>query len=194
MDNRKFSDSAPVSKKKAYKFNIIDFILIIIIVAAVMLLVYVMLGNNILSGGENVTIQYTIEVPLIRNEFISSVHLITKGTKIIDSVRSYDIGEIQDVKVTDAYTNTTDLETGVVYNKPYPDHSKVTITVIAKCKMDKDKFVVNGKTIMVGVKLDFRTPHLVSYGNCTSIEIINADGSKKSDEIIEADDESLDIE
>ena len=163
------------SRKKSNKFNFIDFILIVIIVAAVSLLVYIMLGNDIFSGGENATILYTIEIPLIRNDFLGSAHLMIKGTTIIDSVRSYNIGEVQDVKVTDAYSSTTNLETGVVTDKRYPDHSKVTITVKAKCKKDKAKYEVNGKTIMVGTRLDFRTPYLVSYGNCISIEEIKND-------------------
>ena len=176
MDNRKFSEKAQKAQKKAYKFNIIDFLLIAVIVAAVSLLVYVMLGNDILGGSEDSTILYTIEIPLIKNDFLSSVHLMTKGTKIIDSVRTNELGEIQDVKITDAVALTTDLETGVVREVPYPEFSKVVITVLAKCKtVDKVKFVVNGATIMVGISLNFRTPYLVSYGTCTSLVEVETD-------------------
>ena len=179
MDNRKFPDNANQTQKKTHRFNIIDFLLIVVIIAAVSVLIYIMLGNNIFSGGENTTIVYTIEIPLIRNVFLGSVDKITKGTTIIESVRSYNIGEIQDVKVTDAYSITTNLITGVVDNKPYPDHSKVTITVMAKCKKEKGRYVVNGKSIMTGTMLDFRTPYLVSHGNCIDIYEINDDGSKR---------------
>ena len=176
MDNRKLSDS--VNQKKAHKFNIIDFILIVIIIAAVLLLGYIMLGNNLFAGSETTTILYTIEIPLINKDYLTQTHLITKGTKIIDSVRSYDIGEIQEIKITDAYSSTTNLETGVVTKKQYIDHSKVTITVKAKCKKEKAKYEVNGKTIRVGARVDFRTQYLVSYGNCIAIEEINEDGTK----------------
>ena len=172
MDNRNLSDS--VIQKKAHKFNIIDFILIVIIIAAVLLLGYIMVGNNLFAGSENTTILYTVEIQLIRNEFITQAPLM-KGAQIIDSVRSYDLGEIQEVKITDAYSNTTDLETGVVTRKAYPDHSKVTITVKAQCKKEKAKYEINGKTIRVGARVDFRTPYLVSYGNCVAIEEINDD-------------------
>lgn len=178
MDNKKFTDNININPKKTYKFNIIDFILIVIIIAAVSVLIYIMLGNNIFGGSETTTILYTVEIPQIRNVFLSSAHLITKGTKMIDSVRGYDIGEIQKCTITDAVQTTTDLETGVVKRAAYPDHSKITITVMAKCKKDKAKFEVNGKTIMVGVRLDFRTPYLVSYGNCIAVEEVNEDGSK----------------
>jgi len=192
MDNKKIADSA--SQKKTYKFNFIDFVLIVVIIAAVSLLIYIMLGNNLLMGSEDTIILYTIEIREIRNDFLGSIDLLTKGTTIIDSVRSYNIGEVQKVTVTDAYANATDLENGVVVSKQYPDHKKVTITVKAKCKRDKAKYEVNGKIIMVGTRLDFRTPYLVSYGNCVDIVEINEDGSPKNSTKSETTEEILDMD
>jgi len=174
MDNRKISEK----QKKIYKFNIIDFVLVMIILAAVAVLLYVMLGNNLLAGKENTTIIYTIEIDLLKNELVTAANQITPGTKITDSVRGYEIGEVQSVKITDATQNRTDLSTGVVSSKPFPNHSKVIITVKAKCVKEKARYVINGKTIMVGVAISFRTPNFISYGTCTYMEIINEDGSK----------------
>ena len=183
MDNKRLSERP----KRIYKFNVIDFVLIVVILAAVLLLVYIMLGNNLLAGKENTTIIYTIEIDVLKNEFISAVSQITPGTKVIDSIRSYDIGEIQSVKISDSYVNMTDLETGVVNRKPFPDHSKVVITVKAKCVKDKVRYTVNGKTIMVGVQINFRTPYFISYGTCRYLEEVNEDGSKKVDAGIETE-------
>ncbi|MCL1792937.1 MAG: DUF4330 domain-containing protein [Oscillospiraceae bacterium] len=177
MNSGKFSEQARAPQKKAYRFNIIDFVLIAIIIAAVSLLVYIMLGNDIFGGGETSNILYTIEINPIKNDFLSSAHLITKGTKIIESIRTNDLGEIQDIKITDAISLTTDLETGIVKETLYPDFSKVVITVLAKCKKDKIKFVVNGETIMVGIQINFRTPYLVSYGTCTSLVETDEEGN-----------------
>jgi len=174
MDNRKLSER----QKRTYKFNVIDFALIVIILAAVALLVYIMLGNNLLKGKEDTTILYTIEIDLLKDELVTSANQITPGTKITDSVRGYEIGEVQKVTVTDAYQNRTDMETGVVNSKPFPKHSKVTITVKTKCVREKAKYVVNGKIIMVGVQISFRTPYFMSYGTCKYLEEINEDGSK----------------
>ena len=168
MDNNKHLEK----QKKAYRFNIIDLILIVLIVGAVSALAYIMLGTNILTGGEDKTIIYTIEIPLINNDFITALNKIKPGAKIIDSVRSYDIGEVREVKIADAYSNNTDMEVGVVYSKPYPDFSNVKITVKAKCKKEQARYVVNGKTIMVGVAINFRTSNFVGYGNCIYLEEI----------------------
>jgi hypothetical protein len=183
MDNREFSKHTKTAQKKAYKFNIIDFILIFIIIAAVSFLAYIMLGNNIFTGGEKATIQYTIEISLIKNDFLTSAREnLKKGVKIIDSVRTNELGIIQDVKITDAMSLTTDLETGVTKETLYPDHSKVVITVVAESKKEvinknDAKFSVNGETIMVGISMHFRTPFLVSYGNCTSLLEIDKEGN-----------------
>jgi len=192
MENKNFSESA--RPKKSYRFNIIDFILMVLIIAAVSVLIYIMLGSNLLTGSEDTTIIYTIEMTPVRNELIPSISQITPGTRITDSVRRNNIGEIQEVKISDAYSNNTDLETGVVYRKPYPDHSRVLITVKAKCKKEKAKYVVNGKTIMVGVQVNFRTPYHVNYGNCVFIEEISEDGSKIDITEPETSDEVLDLD
>ena len=174
MDNKKFSER----RRKAYKFNVIDFALIVIIAAAVSILVYVMLGNNIFGGKENTIILYTIEIEVINNEFIPNINKIDPGTKIIESSRIYEIGEVQKVTITDAYVHTPDLETGVVSLKPYPEHSKVIITVKANCVKDKFKYTINGRPIMTGILIDFRTPFFMNHGYCTSIVEIDEDGSK----------------
>ena len=182
MDSRKFSEKP--EKQKGYKFNIIDFALIVLIAAAVSVLVYIMLGNNLLAAKEDTTIIYTIEIPLIRNELIPAINQIDRGvTKIIDSIRGYDIGVIQDYKITDAYSNQMDPEAGAVFKKPYPDHSKVVITVKSQCTKGKVRYLINGKTSMVGVQIHFRTPTFISYGNCTYLVEVNEDGSKKSGDL-----------
>ena len=163
-DNKNFTG-------KSKKFNIIDFILIIFIAAAVLILVYIMLGNNLFSRGEDVTILYSIQVDLIKDELVYSIEdRLMPGTKILDSVRNEEIGEVYHVKREPALEYTDDKETGVVRRVPFPDHSKVIITVKAQSKKEKVKYMVNGKAIMVGIPIHFRTPELVSVGNCIYLE------------------------
>ena len=155
------------NRKKARKFNIIDFILIVFIAAAAAVLLYVMLGNSLFARNEKITMVYDIEVDIIKNENIALVSQMP-GCVFTDSVRGNEIGIVQSVRVEDAYQNNTDLETGVVYRKLHLDHSKVIITVKADFTKTGPRYMVNGKNIMVGVRVDFRTPYLISYGYCTS--------------------------
>jgi hypothetical protein len=153
------------------KFNIIDFILIVFIVAVAAVLVYVMLGNTLFGGSQDAIILYTIQIDLLKNEFIPAINKIVSGTEVTDSVRLQGLGRVHSVEIDDAYANETDLVTGVVRRVSFPDHSRVTISVIAECRKEDDfKFIVNGKTVMVGIPVHFRTPYFVSYGMCVYIE------------------------
>ena len=164
-------------KMEKRKFNIIDFILVVFIVAAASVLVYIMLGNSIFSGSKDATIVYTIEISLLRNEFLPAIEQMVPGTEVTDSVRFHEIGKVQRVEISDAYENETDLITGVVNRVPYPDHSRVRIIVKADAKIeDGFKYVVNGRTIMVGIPVHFRTPSFVSHGMCVYLDILNEEG------------------
>jgi len=157
--------------KKAYKFNIIDIILVAFILVAASVLVYIMLGNEIFGGSDETEIIYTLEMTLVRDEHIANIRKIMPGTELIDSVRNHEIGEVLGVDVIDAYVNETDMETGVVRRVPYPGHSTVTIRVKAECKIeDGFKYVINGKPIMVGMPVNFRTPHFVGLARCIYLE------------------------
>ncbi|MCL2096144.1 MAG: DUF4330 domain-containing protein [Oscillospiraceae bacterium] len=163
---------------KSRRFNIIDAALIVFIIAAAAVLVYVLLGNSLFAGDEDAVILYTIEINLLRNELVPAINQITPGDEIIDSVRQQEIGKVKEVKVVDSYVNETDLDTGVVSRRPFPDHSKITVIVEAECKLeDGFKYVVKGKTIMTGIPINFRTPHFVGYGMCVYVEEISR-GSK----------------
>ena len=172
MDNKKLSQPENAKLKKAYKFNMIDFILILFIIAAAAMLVYIMLGNNPFAENEKVEILYDIEIPLIRNELVSAVNKMP-GAKLTDSARHYELGIVQSVKIEAGYRNEMDLEAGVVYRKPFPEHSRVVITVKAEAVKTESRYQVNGRTVMVGISLNFRTPSFVSYGNCISIAEVN---------------------
>ena len=170
MDNRNFSDPGPAKRKKEYKFNIIDFILIIIIAAAAVLLIYILLGNSVFSGNEDTTIVYTIEM-LVRNEHLPNIRRMVSGTEMIDSVRNHEIGEVLEVIIEEAFENETDMITGVVNRVHYPDHSRVRIKVKAEAVIEEGfKYVINGKTIMVGIPVDFRTSYFMGHGMCVYLE------------------------
>ena len=157
--------------KKPHKFNIIDVFLILIIAAAAGVLVYVLMGNNIIRSSQNTTIVYKIEVPIIMNAALADIRKLQAGNEILDIVRNQPIGTIYDVEIEDAYFNLENRVTGVVERVRHPKHSRVVLTVQTQAeKSDIKKYYVGGKNIMVGVGLDFRTPHFIYSGRCIYIE------------------------
>jgi hypothetical protein len=138
-------------------------------------LIYIVTGTGLFFGGEEVTVQYTIEIPLLRNEFLPAINRITPGDRITDSVRGYDIGEIYGVSISEGMSNTDDRIQGIIRRVPHPDHSRVLITVRAQARKDYPNYYVNGRLIMMGVQMFFRTQHFTGYGNCIEFIEIEED-------------------
>jgi hypothetical protein len=84
----------------------------------------------------------------------------------------YDIGVIQKVSISEAIENATNRNLGIVQRTAYPNHSHVLITVQAQARMDGVNYSVNGRTVMVGMPIHFRTPNFVSFGTCIDIREI----------------------
>ena len=168
MDNNGFE--AAKGQKKIYKFNAADIFLILLIIIAASVLIYIVAGTGLFSGGEEITIEYTVLIPMIKNEFLPAVNRLAAGDRFTDSVRMYDIGEIQSVKIMEALENSTDRVNGIVRRVAFPNHSRVQVTVRAKAKKDGVNYSINGRIIMVGMQVHFRTNDLVSYGTCIALE------------------------
>ena len=158
--------------KKTHRFNIIDIFLIIIIGAALGVLVYILMGNNLISNSQNATILYKIEIRMIKNAMLPDIRKIQAGNEILDSVRNQSIGVIQEVEIEDAYLNVENQVTGIVEQVLVPEHSKIVITVRAQAEKSDIKYFVSGKNIMVGIPIDFRTPHFINSGYCINFEEI----------------------
>jgi hypothetical protein len=160
--------------KKTNKFNIVDIFLIVIIIAAMSVLIYVLMGNDLIASSQNTTILYKITVEIARNDFLPSVRKLQKGDEVLDSVRNQVIGSIYEVEIEDAYMNVPNLYTGVVERILHPGHSKITLTVKVKCQKDIN-YYIGGRSIIVGTRIDFKTPYFTYSGWCTYLEETDAD-------------------
>lgn len=156
--------------RKPNKFNIVDALLLIIIVAAVGVLAYIFLGNTLIKGSQNTTIEYKIEIEIIKNDMLPEIKKLQEGAEIFDSVRNQPIGKIKSVEIEDAYKNVSNTVTGVITRVPQPEHSRIIMTVQSKCEKTDMKYYIGGKNIMVGVKIDFRTYYFINSGFCTDLE------------------------
>ena len=161
-------------KKKAYKFNITDAFLVAVIVVAALVLVYIVAETGLLQGGEEIYILYTIDMWILSNDFLPAISRIPRGANganITDNVRGNTLGVIQDVKISYAFEETTDLTRGIVRSVLHPDHSRVQFVVRARAARDGPNYRVNGQIIMVGVPLHFRIgQHFTGSGVCIAFD------------------------
>ena len=160
--------------KKSHRLNITDIFLIAVIIIAALVLVYVVAETGLLGGGDEFYIEYTIDIPIIDNEFLRGINRIAPGDRIVDGATGNDIGVIQQVRISEAFGNTTDLTVGVIQRVPHPNHSRVQLVVRARATGGDPNFRVNGRTIMAGILMYFRTRHFTWYGTCIDIEIVDS--------------------
>lgn len=165
-------------KGKTRKFNFIDALMILLVIAVIGVVAYLFLNNKIFSTDEKTEILYTIRIDRVKNELIDDIKKLEKGQTITDSVRGYDLGKIEKIEITQATANLTNRSKGYIFKDNYPDYSQIVITVRADSVEEPYGYDLNGYKIMVGAKVDFRTPYLISYGYCRSVT--HADGSKSS--------------
>ena len=172
-------------KVKKSGFNIIDALLIVIVLGAVGVLTYVLSGVG--ASGGSVDVIYTVEIPIIQNAIAEQAMKYKEGDVVIDTVKSFTIGEVISFTKEDAYQAVTDLKTGVSTMQKYPDHSKIVMTVRATCTMENDAYMIKGYRIGVGTQVHFRTPSIINYGYCTSLSEVAPESRAATEQQITAE-------
>ena len=161
-----------IENTKKRRFNIVDFMLILLILGVAAGIAYIASGG--LGGTSEARIEYRITVEMVRNELLEDIRRLEGGGyTVIDSVRGNYLGEVYGIEITQAYSNVTNRNTGMIERKQFPDHSRVTLIVRATADIDSDgKRYIRGTRITVGSEMHFRTTWFVSRGFCTSLKVI----------------------
>ena len=154
-------------KKRKFKFNFIDIILLVVILAAVVLLAYIFMSGRIEGFGSNsMTIEYEVSITRIREEFRGNVNV---GDKVVDSVKLMEIGEITNVQYVDSVNIITELNSTKIRYPIYPEHLDMTMTIRAEAVISDGFYMINGYHIAVGELVSIRVPNFTEAGYCTTI-------------------------
>ena len=161
-------------KKKGFRFNIIDAIVILIIIAAAVLLgIILSKGGSGIFGikSSKVQIEYTVELKNIRDEFRSE-DFIKEGDSVTDSVTLYSIGNVISVKYSPGSFSGYN-SAGEAVNSEYPNHTNIVLTIRAEADISDGFYSIGGYTVAVGKEIGVRLPNFVSEGYCSSITEID---------------------
>ncbi len=156
--------------KKKRSFNVVDALIILLILAVVAVGAVLLWSNSGKNGNANsFEIEYVVEFRTIRDEFTDNIEI---GTKLVDSAKKYQLGEVIDVSSTPAKYTGVDLNTGELVYYDYPEHSDLSLTVRTVAALDDEgMFVIdNGYRISVGTTMYIRTPNYVGTGYCTKFK------------------------
>jgi len=162
------------------RFNVFDWIFIILVIIAIGAAVYYLRSH---AASEQDTIQYTVEVPVIRDDIAAQLSAMSDAAvqqDIIDSVKNYAIGKVVSIKVEPAQATVTNGLTGAITQVPYPTFSKVTLTIEADASISNGIYMINGYRINVGTPVYFRLPYLNSWGYCTTLQVTEIAGQPQT--------------
>lgn len=156
--------------KKKHRFNAVDALIILIVLAVIAGGGLFIWSRGVGKSGQNsFDVEYVIEFRTIRDEFADN---FSEGTKLIDSAKKYQLGEVIAVSVTPATFTGTNLVDGKLAYSNYPEHSNVALTVRTTASLDSEGMYIidGGYHISVGSTMYIRTPDYVGMGYCTKFK------------------------
>lgn len=159
-----------IKQKGKHKFNTVDAVIIIVIATVIGTAVYLLWAKGLfLNDSESFEVEYVVEFRMVRDEFITNFKV---GSKVVDSVAKYQIGEVVAVNTSvSAFTGTNTVEGKLVYFD-YPEHSDVSLTVRSKAVLnDENMYTIDGGyRISVGSTMYIRMPDYTGQAYCTQIK------------------------
>ncbi len=149
------------------KLNIVDIVIFAVIIIAMAYAVYAIIVN-MQDNGDEVKIEYTIEVPEIRNEISDKA---SQGQAVYDENGDW-AGTVKSVAVSQAYHNGSDSSGNIVSSR-IDGYNTMYITIEVDATETKFGYELNGYDISAGSSYCLRTPSLYFEGECVSVRLLN---------------------
>ncbi|MBQ8248580.1 MAG: DUF4330 family protein [Clostridia bacterium] len=152
---------------KKRKFNAIDAVILLVIVAAVGVAVFLFSSEEVEMPMKKVKLEYVVEIKALSDDIAAEFNI---GDKMVDSVQKYNLGEIIAVEYDNAVYYGKDIVNGKSTAYDYPDHQKVTLTMLADATLDSNgRYLIDGGyDISTGTTVYIRLPGFNGIGYCTA--------------------------
>ena len=152
---------------KKIRLNFIDFTLIAVMVLALGMLIYIFSTGEVTSSSKDkTTIEYTIEIDRMPEEF---KNLVKVGNTVYDTDTLCAIGEVTDVSYSASYHKGVDNATGDIVYSEYPGAVLMSITVKASAVKTDTGYSISEYKLAVGLDMNIRVPNFTGTGICSSI-------------------------
>ncbi len=156
-------------KKKKYRFNLVDVILVLLILASAAAVVYLVFFEGKVTEGETseqTDVIYTLKAADTDSVFRGKINI---GDEVIDKKTGNKVGEVIDVQYTDSTYKTYNAERGEAQNNAYPGKIDISVTVSASGMKDSDGVISVGSfKLAIGSRIVFRTPLFEAECICVS--------------------------
>ena len=195
MDDNKKNDAAAVAPEKTAKpehkrvktdkkrsFNMVDVILIVMVLAFLSVVIFLFASNATIQwrGGENVKVEYTVEISGISQEMAAKIRV---GDRVLDAENSYVIGSITNTEIDDCVEYVYNEASGRIEAVAYTDEGSsssirknllITITADAHYTAGQG-YDVNGYRIAVNQDMQLCFPGYTGEGQCISLIILETE-------------------
>lgn len=158
-------------KKKRFKFNFIDFLLILLVLAIIASVVYIFAPFSwIRQENGTVSLQYTLEIQAVDEAFIENIN---ENDILIDSVSKNVIGSVVAVDYSTQHSVLKYDESsreGILSVIPEKYNLIVTVSTENAVYNEGEGYSVNGCRIAVGEKINAKFPNYVTDCYCIGVD------------------------
>ena len=173
LRSKKETGEARVAKKKTYRFNILDVLLILLAAGIIFVAINIISPMSFikkLQSDSTHTIEYTVEFIGVDEDFIDT---IKENDGVMDSVSKNSLGTVVAVDYNTHYSELKyDEENHAGKLVDYPDKYNVIVTITADGNyISGEGYNVNAHRIAVGEKMSLRFPDYVGEGYCISFTV-----------------------
>ncbi len=175
MNNNISQSISSNSKKKKWRFNIIDFIIVVLILLLIATLIYAfspISKINQMINTDTVEVLYAVEIRGVDAQFIN---MIKEGDSVVNSVNKNSLGSVRSIESV-----TNSMELGYVRDASQvaqgvlvavPDKFDITVYISAEADYEAGTgYSIGGCRVAVGEELFLRFPEYACSGYCTIID------------------------
>ena len=173
LKSKKEANEASVVKKKSYKFNFLDILLILLAVGVVFVAINIISPMSFikkLQSDSTHHIEYTVEFIGVDEDFLDA---IKENDNVIDAVSKNSLGTVIVAEYNTHYSELKyDEENKVGKLVDYTDKYNVIVTISAEGNyISGEGYNINACRIAVGEKMSLRFPDYVGEGYCISFSV-----------------------
>jgi len=163
-------------KKILNLFDIIVIVVVIVIAAAVLIYGYTSsraVLDDVENAEESAVVEYTIEICEMPESAANSVKV---GDTIMDSIKNFEMGQVQSVEVSPSVKSTPDYQNGKYVESELPESYTVTVALKSACQESDSSIVVGGGyTVAGGKSINVKGPGYAGSGYILQIERSDAE-------------------
>ncbi len=163
--------------KKAWKFNLIDLVILVLVAALLFGVVYLFVWRGQQSEYEGQEkIRYVLVVSAVRNEVFDNVSgMLAAGDGVYVPTSGSALGTLVSIDTKQSYASAVNAQDGSEVKSPLDGRTDVYLTIdtYVDRKTNDLTYTIDQTALALGAEIAFRTSYFTGVGTC--VEIRNID-------------------